>query len=125
MKRIIVVLLFALVTVTVAQASNESIVGEYSGVFIGPRGGSAGLRITIASLEGQNVKGEVVFYGEFCSGAFPMDGTIVDGVVTLRSYRVGRCGERKFNLRLDGNALSGTLTIVTGHTYGVEVSKSK
>ncbi|MDO8482693.1 MAG: hypothetical protein Q7S86_02655 [bacterium] len=129
MKRTIVALLFALATIggLPAHAADDSLVGKYDGTFTITRPAvNIGMRINIDSQDGQNVKGSATFYGRFCAGKFPLEGTAVGQVVTLATNPTSYCESRKFDLRHEGKKLVGTLTVDTGSmagTYPMEVSK--
>ena len=128
MKRILTALLLALaLTGFAAHASDDSrIVGTYEGTFKIQNEINIGLRINVGSVDGQNVKGSVVFYGKFCGGEFPMEGTTEGKAVLLTTRASSYCESRKFVLQHEGNRLVGKLIVLTGSMageYPVEVRK--
>ena len=123
MKRVLLALLFAFSSVGLtAHAADDSLVGTYNGHLITLDGYQVGVRITITSVDGNNVKGSTVHYGNVCNTPAPIEGTVVGHKVSLTSPTVPDCFERKFDLQRDGNKFSGKMRNKVGE-FDYEVSK--
>ena len=123
MQRNLVYLLLALGLVGLtAHAADDSLVGTYNGHLITLNGYQVGVQITITSVDGNNVKGSTVHYGNVCNTPAPIEGTVVGRKVSLRSPAVPDCFERKFDLQRDGNKFSGKMINKVGE-FEYEVSK--
>jgi len=124
MKRTLFALCFGLgLFGLAAHAANDSLVGTYSGYLITAEGYIVGVRITIISDDGKNVKGWTRRFGKVCTDEALIEGTMVGQKVSLASHKMPRCDERKYDLRRDGNKLSGKMINVRGQAFYYEVSK--
>lgn len=106
-------------------SAEESVIGKYTGSFIvstsrGPI--RTGLGLVLDSAEGGVVKGNAKIFDWSCAGDYPMEGTLAEGKMQLRSTakggRAGDCSLR-LNLAVDGDRLTGT----TGSGQPVQLSK--
>lgn len=124
MKRTLFALLFGLgLFGLAAHAADDSLVGTYSGHFITAEGYIVGVRLTITSADGKNVKGSTRHFGKVCTNEAPIEGTVVAEKVSLASHKMPSCAVRKYDLRRDGNKLSGRMINVRGQAFYYEVSK--
>lgn len=124
MKRTLFALLFGLgLFGLAAYAADDSLVGTYSGHLITDEGYIVGVRITITSADGKNVKGSTRHFGKVCANEASIEGTVVGQNVSLVSHKMPRCDVRRYDLRRDGNKLIGKMFNVRGHAFYYEVSK--
>jgi hypothetical protein len=123
MNRTLLALLFTLASIGLpVHAADDSLVGTYNGHLITLNGYQVGVKITITSVDGNNVKGSTVHYGNVCNTPAPIEGTVVGRKVSLRSPAVPDCFERKFDLQRDGNKFSGKMINKVGE-FEYEVSR--
>lgn len=97
-----------------ATLAQESLLGKYTGSYERKtnRGDQRyGVELTLGSIENGVVKGSVVRHGRQCPGTYPIEGTIKDGAMNLRSGKGGTADDCSANLRLtvEGDKLKGTM----------------
>ena len=108
-----VIMLAVGVSCSIAQAQ-ESLLGKYSGSYERRtnRGDERyGVELNLTSIENGAVKGSAVRHGRQCPGTYPMEGTLSDNRLTLKSGKGGNADDCSANMRLtvEGDKLKGTL----------------
>lgn len=94
--------------------AQESLLGKYSGSYERKttRGEQHyGVELTLESIENGVVKGKVVRHGRQCPGSYPIEGTLRESALNLRSGKGGTTDDCSANLRLkvEGDKLRGTI----------------
>lgn len=107
----------AIVAGSFAIAQDASLVGKYSGNYASDRSKDNPVVLTIESVENGVVKGSVLrattgARGGRCSGTYPVEGTVKDGTLSVRSTATSGRGEECnffFSGSVDGNKLVGRI----------------
>ena len=94
--------------------AQESFVGKYTGSYERKtnRGDERyGVELNIASVENGIVKGTAIRHGRQCPGSYPIEGTMKENRLELKSGKGGTADDCAANFRLvaEGNKLKGTM----------------
>jgi hypothetical protein len=115
MKLLIVSACVAMTCITTTAFAQASIAGTYNGDYeVYGSGGQRrfGITLVINSVEDGKVKGSATLHQGSCRGEYPVEGTVKDDVIGVRSTaKGGTAGDCSFGFKgkVDGNRLVGNM----------------